>query len=223
MSDSEIMASDSENKYKGLMWHSFSFPVLMALACAAAIGGTSMQLVHGKGSFGSVVLIGMLKSAIQSGNFSVIAGYAGGYLFARVLEGPLVGILDIGGSICTGVAFGVSSLIIASGGKNLIYNFPLALLTGAVVGLLLGILIEAVRKGSFTTSASAGTGIMMGAGNSIGAYFGPVVIICAIQYSILAGIGAIIGSALMYWMKKPVLGGAVIGAMLLGVLGPMPK
>lgn len=213
---------NSQPERKGILWHPFIFPVIMAMACAAAIAGTSMQLTDGKGSFGSIVLITMLKEGMKTGNYAAIAGYGGGYLFARVLEGPLVGILDIGGSICTGVAFGVTGVIMAAGGSGLILNFPAALLTGAAVGLVLGGLIEVVRRSNFSTSASAGTGIMMGAGNATGAYFGPLVIILAIKYSIPAGLGAIIGSAIMYRFKKPVIGGAVIGAMLLGLIA-MPK
>jgi uncharacterized protein (TIGR03579 family) len=212
---------ESQDARKGIWWHPLAFPVLLAMACAAALGGINMQLVNSKGSFGTVVLVGMLKSAIENGNYAVLAAYAGGNLFARFLEGPLVGILDIGGSICTGVSFGLTALILAAGWKTILYSFPLALLVGAVIGFSLGVVIEAIRKGGgFTTSASAATAIMLGAGNSIGAFFGPLVIVTAIRYSIPAGFGAIVGAALMYAMKKPIIGGAVIGAMLLGVLAP---
>ncbi|HHW26015.1 MAG TPA: DUF4310 family protein [Firmicutes bacterium] len=214
---------NKQDTHKGIWWHPLTFPVLLAMACAAGFGGTSMQLVHGKGAFGSVVLVQMLNTALESGNFAVLSGYAGGFLFARFLEGPLVGILDIGGSICTGISFGVTGLMLAAGWKSVLTNFPLALLCGGAIGLGLGLVIEAVRKGGgFTTSASAATGMMMGAGNSIGAFFGPLVIVTAIRFSIPAGVGAIVGAALMYAMKKPIVGGAIIGAMILGTLGPIP-
>jgi len=57
---------------------------------------------------------------------------------------------------------------------------------------------------------------MMGAGNTIGRYLAPLIIVAAAQYNVYAGIGAIIGSAIFYKWGKEMTGGAILGAMIMG-------
>jgi uncharacterized protein (TIGR03579 family) len=63
---------------------------------------------------------------------------------------------------------------------------------------------------------------MMGAGNAAGRYLGPLIVISAVMASIPVGIGATIGAAIFYGYKKPIAGGAIIGAMIVGIFFPIP-
>ncbi|WP_202709779.1 DUF4310 family protein, partial [Sporosalibacterium faouarense] len=146
---------------------------------------------------------------------------AAGFLIARILEGPLVGVLDIGGSLMTGVGIGIPALMLASGVRAPIDNFLLSLITGAGIGLVIGGVIILVRKLMPQGIASSGTNIMMGAGNATGRYLGPLIIISAIQYGIPAGIGSFIGAAIFYKLDKPIAGGAILGAMILASFFPV--
>ena len=72
-----------------------------------------------------------------------------------------------------------------------------------------------VRKLSPEGEATAAAGIMMGAGNKTGEALGPLVLLGALAYSIPIGIGSLIGAALFFKIKKPVVGGALIGVMVM--------
>ena len=80
-----------------------TFLVCIILLCAGIMGGTSTFLTHGVGLLNGIPVATMLQEGITTGSYVVIVSYAGSYLFARLTEGPLVGILDIGGSLMTGV------------------------------------------------------------------------------------------------------------------------
>ena len=43
--------------------------------------------------------------------------FGASFLFARILEGSLVGILDLGGSILTGIGIGVPAIFLSMGIK----------------------------------------------------------------------------------------------------------
>ena len=98
------------------------------------------------------------------------------------------------------------------------YNFFFAILAGAVIGLVLGAAILLVRKASSSNFGSAGTEIMIGVGNNIGAWFTPIVIIYACMFSLYTAIGAIVFGAFFHAKKQPVLGGAILGAMITGYI-----
>jgi uncharacterized protein (TIGR03579 family) len=103
-----------------------------------------------------------------------------------------------------------------------IVSFPLALLTGGVIGLVIGCIIILIRKYTVASSNSTfGADIMMGAGNASGRYLGPMIVIAAAMASIPVGLGSTIGAAIFYAWKKPIAGGAIIGAMLMGALFPI--
>jgi uncharacterized protein (TIGR03579 family) len=173
------------------------------------------------GAFNEIFVVQMLDEGLKGGDYAAAAGFAAGFLIARVLEGPLVGVLDIGGSLMTGVGIGIPALMLASGITLPIDNFVLALLTGALIGLVIGIVIILVRKLMPQGISSSGTNIMMGAGNATGRYLGPLIIISAIQYSIPAGLGAFIGAAIFYKLDRPIAGGAILGAMVLASFFPV--
>ena len=205
-------------KIQKFLLKDMTFILLVAIAAAAIFGATSMFFEHGTGLTNEIVQGQMLKTGMETGDFTSAAAYASAFLVARVLEGPLVGILDIGGSLMTGVGVGVPALLITFGLGILVYNFGFALLTGFAVGAAIGIVIMFVRKLSPEGETTSSVGIMMGAGNKTGLALGPLVLISALTYSIPIGIGSIIGSAIFYKYEKPVVGGAILGAMLVAVL-----
>jgi uncharacterized protein (TIGR03579 family) len=96
-------------------------------------------------------------------------------------------------------------------------NFALALIFGAVIGLLIGLLIMFMKKTMAKGVTASGTNIMMGAGNALGIYLAPLLILAAVQYSIGAGLGALIGALIFYFLDKNIVGGVLIGAMILGL------
>ena len=200
----------------------WTFPILTALLGATMIGGGHMLITHGFGSFNEIAHAEMIKQGMATGDWAAPVGYAAGFLLARVMEGPLVGIMDIGGSFMTGVGTGFPALFMSMGLDMLVTNFVLSLLSGAVIGLVIGIVIIAVRKTMPQGMAASGTNIMMGAGNATGRYLGPLIILSAISYSIPAGIGSIIGAAIFFKMDKAIVGGAILGAMFLAFLFPIP-
>ncbi len=194
------------------------FPILVGMLCAALVAGTHMYIVDGVGAFNEIFVVKMLDQGLQGGDYAAAAGFAAGFLLARVLEGPLVGLLDIGGALMTGVGIGIPALMLASGWDGPLKSFPLSLAIGAVVGVLIGALIIAIRKAMPEGMAAGGTGIMMGAGNATGRFLGPLIILSAIQYNVPAGVGAFVGAAIFYKYDRHIAGGAIIGAMLLGGL-----
>lgn len=205
-------------KLKEFLLKDASFPLLTALLGAAMFAGGHMYVTHGFGLFNEIAQAEMIKNGLATGDWGTPIGYCAGFLLARVMEGPLVGILDIGGSFATGVGTGMVSLALSMGLNSLVESFILALLTGAVIGAALGLVIIAVRKAMPSGMAASGTNIMMGVGNASGRYLGPLVILSAISYSIPAGVGAIIGSVIFFKMDKQIVGGAIIGAMLLAYI-----
>lgn len=206
-----------ENNKTKFLLADISFPILVGMACAAIFAGTHMYVVHGVGAINEIFVVKMLDQGLSGGDYAA-AGFAAGFLIARVLEGPLVGLLDIGGSLMTGVGVGIPALLLASGIEAPVKSFPLALITGAAIGLIIGVIIIAIRKAMPEGMSAGGTGIMMGAGNATGRFLGPLIILSAIQYNIPAGVGAFVGAAIFYKFDRHIAGGAIIGAMLIGGL-----
>lgn len=193
-----------------------TFILLIMGAAAAIFAGTFMYIKFGTGAFNDIAIVQMLRDGLDGGDFAAAAGFAAGFLIARVLEGPLVGILDIGGSLMTGVGIGIPALLLSMGVTMPFDNIAFALITGAVIGLVLGAVIIGIRKLVPDGVAVGGTSIMMGAGNATGRYLGPMIIVAACQYNVWAGIGSIIGGAIFYKLGKEMTGGAILGAMILG-------
>lgn len=189
-----------------------TFILLIMGAAAAIFAGTFMYIKFGTGAFNDIAIVQMLRDGLDGGDFAAAAGF----LIARVLEGPLVGILDIGGSLMTGVGIGIPALLLSMGVTMPFDNILFALVTGAVIGLVLGAVIIGIRKLVPDGVAVGGTSIMMGAGNATGRYLGPMIIVAACQYNVWAGIGSIIGGAIFYKLGKEMTGGAILGAMILG-------
>jgi uncharacterized protein (TIGR03579 family) len=130
--------------------------------------------------------------------------------------------LDIGGSLQTGIGIGVPALMLGAGFVAPISNFILSLITGIILGLVVGYAVIGLKK--FTVgkaNSTFGSDVMMGAGNQSGRFLGPLIVLSACGASIPIGIGSIIGAAIFYVWKKPVAGGAILGAMILGAIFPI--
>lgn len=205
-------------KINNFLMRDETFILLFMGAAAAVFAGTYMFITHKTGAFNDIAIVQMLSDGLGGGDYSAAAGFAAGFLIARILEGPLVGLLDIGGSLQTGVGIGVPALFLSTGFMLPFDNFGFALITGAIIGLILSAVIMIIRKAVPDGIAVGGTSVMMGAGNATGRYLGPLIIVAATQYNVYAGIGAVIGGAIFYKLGKEMTGGAIIGAMILGAL-----
>ncbi|MBL1223552.1 DUF4310 family protein [Enterococcus sp. BWR-S5] len=209
-------------KAKSFWYADWSFPIIVGLMAAAVFAGTHMYVVHGVGAFNEVSIVAMLKAGLDGGSYGAAAAFGASFLFARILEGSLVGILDLGGSILTGLGIGVPAILLSMNIDAPIKNFPLALLTGAVLGLMVGGVIILIRKFTINQGNSTfGADIMMGAGNAAGRFLGPLIILSAASASIPIGIGSTIGAMIFYAWKKPIAGGAILGAMIFGAFFPV--
>jgi uncharacterized protein (TIGR03579 family) len=208
---------ENKQKLNSFLLKNSSFPILLALLCAGVWGGMHMYYVNGTGLFTDVIVGQMFLNAGDTGGYMSLGLFGLGYLFARILEGPLVGILDIGGSVMTGVGVGIPAILMAFGITAPIENFVLALITGAVIGLLVGLLIMLMKNTMAKGVTTSGTNIMMGAGNALGVYLAPLLILAAVDYSIGAGLGALAGALAFYLLDKNIVGGVIIGAMIVGV------
>ena len=193
-----------------------TFILLIMGAAAAIFAGTFMYIRFGTGAFNEISIVAMLRDGMDGGDYAAAAGFAAGFLIARILEGPLVGLLDIGGSLQTGVGIGLPALFLSMGWELPFSTFFTALLTGAVIGLVMGAVIMIIRKVMPEGVAVGGTSVMMGAGNATGRYLAPLIIVAAAQYNVYTGIGAVLGAAVFYKWGKEMTGGAILGAMILG-------
>jgi len=215
-------------KIKDFWMADWAFPIFVGLLSAGVFAGTSMYFVHGIGIFSDVGVAAIFQAGMEGyategvSAYSVAAAFGVSFLFARVLEGSLVGILDIGGAIMTGVGIGLPALLIMNGLTAPVESFPLALIVGFLAGLIIGGVVIGVRK--FTVgqaNSTFGADVMMGAGNQAGRFLGPLIIIAAYGASIPVGVGATIGGLIFYGWKKPIEGGAILGAMVLGLIFPL--
>ncbi|MBR8660861.1 MULTISPECIES: DUF4310 family protein [unclassified Brevibacillus] len=213
----------NEGQTKGFWYSEWAFPLFVACLSSGIFAGTHLYYVYHVGAFNDIAIVAMLEAGIKGGGYGAAAAFGASFLFARVLEGPLVGILDIGGSLQTGIGIGVPALMLSAGMTAPLLSFPLALVTGALLGLIIGAVIVLIRTFTINAAKSTfGADVMMGAGNAAGRYLGPLIVISAIMASIPVGIGATIGAAVFYYFKKPIAGGAIIGAMILGAMFPIP-
>lgn len=204
-------------------WYAeWSFPIFVGLLSAGIFAGTHMYVVYGFGAFNEVAFVAMLKAGLDTGVYGAVAAFGASFLFARIIEGSLVGILDIGGALQTGIGLGVPALFLAAGWDILVTNFWISLITGLILGVIIGLIIVFARKFTIAQANSTfGADIMMGAGNTSGRFLGPLIILAAMAASIPIGIGSLIGALIFYVWQKPVAGGAILGAMLFGYFFPL--
>ena len=120
-----------------------------------------MYVVYGVGAFNEVSIVAMLKAGLDGGSYGAAAAFGASFLFARILEGSLVGILDLGGSILTGIGIGVPAIFLSMGIKAPVENFGLALCATAVSSWWRNFVL--IRKFTINQGNSTfGADVMMG-------------------------------------------------------------
>ena len=194
-------------KGKSFWYADWGFPILVGIMSAAIFAGTHMYVVYGVGAFNEVSIVAMLKAGLDGGSYGAAAAFGASFLFAPIL---------------TGIGIGVPAIFLSMGIKAPVENFGLALLTGALLGLAVGGVIVLIRKFTINQGNSTfGADVMMGAGNASGRFLGPLIILSAAGASIPIGIGATLGALGFYIWKKPIAGGAILGAMIFGAIFPV--
>lgn len=208
---------------KSFWFADWSFPILCGILSAGIFAGTHTFYVYGVGAFNEIAFVAMLKSGMSTGDYGAIAAFGASFLFARVIEGSLVGILDIGGALQTGIGLGVPALLLAGGYTFPVENFIAALVTGLILGIAIGMIIIMIRKFTINSGGGStfGADVMMGAGNASGRFLGPMIILSAMAASIPIGLGSLLGALLFYVWRKPITGGAILGAMAFGGIFPI--
>lgn len=212
-----------DDKLKNNFWYAdWSFPFFVGLLSSGVFAGTHMYYLYGIGAFNEVAFVSMLRAGMDTGVYGAVAAFGASFLFARIIEGSLVGILDIGGAIQTGIGLGVPALLLGAGIVYPLENFVASLIVGFFLGVAIGYIIIIARKYTVGQSNSTyGADVMMGAGNSSGRFLGPLIVLSAIGASIPIGIGSLIGALAFYQWQKPITGGAISGAMIFGSLFPV--
>lgn len=204
-------------KMKELFMKDWFFFVISMAICCGVMGSVHMYMIHGTGYLNGLAGAQLLRQ----GDYATAAGYGGGFLIARVLEGPLVGLIDIGGGMMHGVGCGVAGLLYASGLGWLIDNFALSLLTGAATGLIIAAIVMGVRYLVPSGIQAGGSDIMMGVGHQLSAWLGPLFLIAALGASIPIGVCGAAGGTLFYLKGKNVVGGIIIGMFIAAFIWPI--
>ncbi len=204
-------------RMKKLFMNDWFFIAIMVLMCAGVMGGVHMYLTYGTG-YMNVLVGGQL---LQSGDYAQAAGFGGGFLLARILEGPLVGILDIGGSIMMGVGCGLVGIMYSIGLGWMVENFIMSLIAGAVIGACIGLIIMAIRKLVPNGVQAGGSDIMMGVGHQLANWLAPLFLISALATSVPLGVFGALGGAVAYKFDKNLVGGIIIGMFIAAFFWPV--
>lgn len=194
----------------------FFFFIAMAI-CTGVMGSVHMFMVHNTGYLNGLAGGQLLKA----GDYATAAGYGGGFLIARVLEGPLVGLIDIGGGMMHGVGCGIAGLMYEIGLGWMIENFFLSLVSGATIGLAIASIVMGIRYLVPKGIQAGGSDIMMGVGHQLSAWLGPLFLIAALSTSIPIGVFGTIGGALFYVRGKNIVGGIIIGMFIAAFFWPV--
>lgn len=205
------------NKIKNLFMNDWFFVAIVSLMCAGIMGSAHLYMVYNTGYMNVVVGGEMLKT----GGYAQAAGFGGGFLLARILEAPLVGILDIGGSLMMGVGCGVVGIMYQIGLGWMVENFALSLIAGAVIGAAIGLAIMLVRKLVPNGIQAGGADIMMGVGHQLAEWLAPLFLISALGASIPLGVCGAIGGVVAYKMDKNLVGGVLIGIFIAAFFWPI--
>lgn len=119
-----------------------TFILLIMGAAAAIFAGTFMYIHFGTGAFNDISIVAMLKDGLDGGDYAAAAGFAAGFLIARILEGPLVGLLDIGGYLAPLIVIAASSYNVYTGigailGAAVFYKWGKEMTGGAILGAMI--------------------------------------------------------------------------------------
>lgn len=204
-------------KMRDLFMKDWFFFIISIAICTGVMGSVHMYMVHNTGYLNGLAGGQLLKA----GDYSTAAGYGGGFLIARVLEGPLVGLIDIGGGMMHGIGCGIAGLIYEMGMGWIIENFATALLAGALCGLIIACVVMGVRYLVPSGVQAGGTDIMMGVGHQLSAWLGPLFLIAGLGVSIPLGVCGAIGGAIFYAKDKNIVGGIIIGMFIAAFIWPV--
>ena len=112
--------------------------------------------------------------------------------------------MDLGGSILTGISIGIPAIFLKYYEGFAHQSIAaLSLITGAVLGLLVGSVIGSIRK--FTSNqanSTFGTDVMIGAEDSSGRFLGPLIVLSACGASRFRWDRPTLGSLGFYAWKK---------------------
>lgn len=198
-----------ENIRKLFMKDWFFIP-LMAMLCAGVFATIHMFIAYGTGTFNMVTQ----NIYLSERDWVTMASMGIGIYLARILEGPMVGLIDIGGGVMAGVGGFVAAMVGVLGFSWIYDSFVLTIIIGALVGTLQGTVIMIVRKMIPDGISASGTDIMMGVGHQMSSYMGPLFILCALKVSIPVGIASVVGGAIAHFKGSNVIGGIVIGMFI---------
>lgn len=204
-------------KMKNLFMKDWFFIIICATICAGVVGSAHMYMVENTGYLNE--LTGGLL--LKEGDYATAAGYGGGFLIARVLEGPLVGLIDIGGGMMHGVGCGIVGLLYSMNLGFLVENYFLSILTGALVGVVISLVVLGIRYLVPSGVQAGGSDIMMGVGHQLSSWLGPLFLISALSVSIPVGIFGAIGGTAFYLKGKNVVGGIIIGMFIAAFFWPV--
>lgn len=194
-------------KMRKLFMQDWFFIVILAVMGAAILTSDNIYLSNGVGSVNPVSMVLFLKER----DWVTLSSLGVGFFLARLLEAPMVGVLDIGGGMMVSIGTFFAGMIGIFGYEFIMDNFVLSLIVGAILGAGMGIAIMAIRKLIPAGITAGGSDIMMGVGHSMSTYMAPLFIICALGVSIPIGIFAAIGGAIFFAMKKNPVGGVIMG------------
>ena len=147
-----------------------------------------MFYLYGVGAFNEVAFVAMLKAGMDTGAYGAVAAFGASFPFARIIEGSLVGILDIGGAIQTGVGLACPPAA-GAGIVHPVENFTASLVTGMAIGLAIGYVIILARKFTINQSDSTYGADVDGGRQQLRPLPRPLIILSAMGASIPIGIG----------------------------------
>ena len=170
------------------------FIVIMAIMGAGVYTTSNMYLTYGVGTFNMVDA----QIYLSERDWMTMGSMGIGIYLARIMEGSMVGLIDIGGGVMVGIGMFLVGMTGILGFEVVLDNFYLSLLVGGLLGMVQGTVMMLIRKLIPAGVTASGSDIMMGVGHQISSYMGPLFILCALMVSIPMGICAAIGGAIFF-------------------------
>ena len=203
-----------EKKLKNLFMQDWFFIVIMAIMGAGVYTTSNMYLTYGVGTFNMVDA----QIYLSERDWMTMGSMGIGIYLARIMEGSMVGLIDIGGGVMVGIGMFLVGMTGILGFEVVLDNFYLSLLVGGLLGMVQGTVMMLIRKLIPAGVTASGSDIMMGVGHQISSYMGPLFILCALMVSIPMGICAAIGGAIFFARGKNEVGGIIIGMFIAALI-----
>ncbi len=203
-----------EKKLKNLFMQDWFFIVIMAIMGAGVYTTSNMYLTYGVGTFNMVDA----QIYLSERDWMTMGSMGIGIYLARIMEGSMVGLIDIGGGVMVGIGMFLVGMTGILGFEVVLDNFYLSLLVGGLLGMAQGTVMMLIRKLIPAGVTASGSDIMMGVGHQISSYMGPLFILCALMVSIPMGICAAIGGAIFFARGKNEVGGIIIGMFIAALI-----